>query len=223
MIGNKKIKAFLKSERVPFKLNFEKILLTYLIGGLIGTVWEMSLELFRKHEFLIRSGSFFTPFNPVYGFGLVLILVCLNKVKNNYTLFLYGSLLGGVAEYMMSFLQEKLLGSKSWDYSNKFLNINGRTTVIFCIFWGFAAFLIIRFFFPILFSFLDSLDPNLIRALSIVGFVIVILDLSATTLGLYRYSNRANSIPPISFLGKFIDKLFPDSVVEYFFSNMKKV
>ena len=218
-----KINSFLKSEREPFNLTFEKVLLTYLVGGLIGTIWEMTLELFRKHQFLVRSGSFFTPFNPVYGFGLVLILLCLNKVKKNYSLFLYGCLLGGGAEYLLSFLQEKLLGSKSWDYTGKFLNINGRTTIVFCVFWGFAAFLIIRFFFPILFNLLDRVDPNLLRVIAIVGTFVIVVDLFMTSFGLLRYTQRLNNIPPKTLIGIFIDNFLPDKIVEYFFSNMKPV
>ena len=36
----------------------------------------------------------------------------------------------------MSLIQQYLLGSRSWNYANEPLNIGGRTTVPFMLFWG---------------------------------------------------------------------------------------
>lgn len=212
-----------KSQREPFELTMERVVLTYLIGGVAGTLWETVLTLITRHHFEMRAGSFFTPFNPVYGFGLLLIVVCLNKVKKKYQLFLYGSILGGGAEYLMSFLQEKLLNSKSWDYSKKFLNINGRTTIPFCIFWGLAAFAIICYVVPLIFMIINQIPKKASRIIAIVGIVVIVLDLATTAFGLFRYNQRALGNEPFTFIGRIIDEILTDEVVKFYFPNMVRI
>ena len=81
------------------------------------------------------------PISPVYGAGAVLFTVLLlSKPKSNFKTFLEGALIGGIFEYGISFLQETFLHTISWDYSDAFLNINGRTTIPYMIVWGLLVF-----------------------------------------------------------------------------------
>ena len=59
--------------------------------------------------------------------------------------FLMGSVIGGVYEFIASYIQEKFTGTIGWDYSKLLLNIDGRTTIPFMFFWGFASVLLIYF------------------------------------------------------------------------------
>lgn len=43
---------------------------------------------------------------------------------------------GSITEYLVSFVGEKILNTRWWDYSDKFLNINGRISLVYSIFWG---------------------------------------------------------------------------------------
>ena len=49
-------------------------------------------------------------------------------------MFLIGALGGGAVEYILSVLEELVLGTRSWDYSAYFLNIGGRTTLPYMLF-----------------------------------------------------------------------------------------
>lgn len=204
-----------------FELTWSKLVLTYIIGGTIGTVWEICLHLYNHHEFEFRNGSFFTPFNPVYGFGLCAIILFLHKLRSSKQIFAVGAVVGGVAEYSLSFLQEKLLGSKSWDYSNRFLNINGRTTIPYCIFWGFGCLVIIKIVYPFIFKRLAKISKAKMNVIGAILITIIILDLFTTAGGLLRYNLRSQGKDAITFLGTFFDTFFGDKRVELFFPNMK--
>ena len=54
-------------------------------------------------------------------------------------------LLGGITEYLCSYIQEKAFGTISWDYSYLLFNINGRTSLLHCTYWGIAGILYITY------------------------------------------------------------------------------
>ena len=70
--------------------------------------------------------------------------------KDIHTLFLGGFLSGSITEYVVSFVGEKLLNTKWWDYSDKFLNINGRICLIYSIFWGLLGLYLIKVVNPLI-------------------------------------------------------------------------
>lgn len=41
-----------------------------------------------------------------------------------------------VFEYLVSLILEMLFGLRWWDYTNDFLNIQGRVSLLYSIFWG---------------------------------------------------------------------------------------
>lgn len=60
----------------------------------------------------------------------------------------------------MSLIQQYLLGSRSWNYANEPLNIGGRTTVPFMLFWGLLCYLIVRFILPLVLWLVHLIDDT---------------------------------------------------------------
>lgn len=60
-------------------MNVYKAVMIYLLGGIVGTLWETLLNFMRGDGFVFCNGSLFTPFNFVYGFGALFIILCLRK------------------------------------------------------------------------------------------------------------------------------------------------
>ena len=75
----------------------------------------------------IRQGLIYGPFIQVYGMGALAFYFLVKTEQDPKKLFFKGMIMGGVLEYLCSFFQEIFFGSVSWDYSNLFLNLNGRT------------------------------------------------------------------------------------------------
>ena len=73
---------------------------------------------------------------------------------------LVGGLAGGMLEFAMSLIQQYLLGSRSWNYANEPLNIGGRTTVPFMLFWGLLCYLIVRFILPLVLWLVHLIDDT---------------------------------------------------------------
>ena len=102
------------------------ILLFFLFSG-IGWLWEVALHLIQTGQ-IVNRGVLHGPWLPIYGFGGVLVLVALKKIRNHpVATFLLSMLLCGILEYATSYVLEQIHGGvRWWDYSGYFLNLNGR-------------------------------------------------------------------------------------------------
>ena len=58
--------------------NFPSIYITFCVYALIGWIYEASWYLIFKREFINR-GVLFGPFLPIYGFGMLILLLLLRK------------------------------------------------------------------------------------------------------------------------------------------------
>ena len=128
-----------------------------MLGGLVGTVCETLLNLARGRGFVYCNGSIFTPFNFVYGVGAIVIVLGLGNFQKWWQVYLIGAAGGGIVEYALSFLEEIVLGTRSWDYSGKLLNINGRTTLPYMAFWGLLCLAVVFVVYDPLDVWLDTL------------------------------------------------------------------
>ena len=88
-----------------------------------------------------RSSLVWGPFSVVWGLALVLATVLLRQEKDRSDryLFAFGTVMGGVYEYVCSAVTELLFGTVFWDYSKFKFNLGGRINLLYCFFWGNAA------------------------------------------------------------------------------------
>lgn len=115
-----------------------RILIYFIIYSFIGFIIETIFALVMYSTFESRQSFLYGPFCGIYGVGAVVMYVILNKYfkKNKHLLFLGGFLVGSVVEYVLSFIGEIILNVRWWDYSDRFLNINGRICFLYSLFWG---------------------------------------------------------------------------------------
>lgn len=199
---------------------FYKIVCVYLLGGLVGTLWETLLNFISGRGFVFCNGSLFTPFNFVYGFGAVVIVLGLGGQTEAWKVYLMGALGGGAVEYLLNFLEEKLLGTRSWNYADKPLNINGRTTLIYMAFWGLLCLAVVFLIYRPLEKALDKLPVKVMTVIAAVAAVIILLDLIATVGVIIRYAERNAGKEAILRISKYIDKRFNDEFMRRRFPNM---
>ncbi len=202
-------------------MDFYKAVYIYMLGGLVGTIWETLLNFARGRGFVYCNGSILTPFNFVYGVGALVIILCLGTQTKAWQVYLIGAAGGGAVEYILSFLEEKILGTRSWNYSNKLLNINGRTTIIYMAFWGLLCLGVIFVIYNPLISWLNSLPPKPMQLIAIVMAVIIALDFIITMGALIRYTGRFADKQAITAVGSLIDKIFSDTFMQKRFPAMK--
>ena len=116
-------------------LYFIYFLVFAIIGWLIETAYSFySLGHFTKRGFL------YGPLCPIYGWGAIILIMFFSTYKKkNFKLFVYAAIIFSLFEYLVSFGMEALFSLKWWDYTNEFLNLNGRVSIFYSFAWGIIA------------------------------------------------------------------------------------
>lgn len=208
------------------KLNeITKIFFIFMIGSVIGYVVEMIVAFVQEGHFESRQGVLYGPFTPVYGIGILVFYMFFNRIKTREKkkIFLLAMLLGGITEYLCSFLQEKIFGTISWDYSNWILNINGRTTLIHCTYWGIAGILYISYIEPILPKLEALTRKNGTKILAGGMAILMFFNITISSLAAIRQKYRNENIKPQNKLEEFLDEKYPDEYMDKVFANKKQV
>ncbi|MBP3445422.1 MAG: putative ABC transporter permease [Bacilli bacterium] len=113
-----------------------KVIFIFILFCIIGYLWEVILYIFKTGK-IVNKGNLHGPWLPVYGFGGLIIYYVSSKISNSFlTGFVINFIFCGFIEYFISFFEEKIWNNRWWDYSNKFLNINGRICLLSLTFFG---------------------------------------------------------------------------------------
>lgn len=211
------------SEHFARGLNIYKILLLCFIGSFAGVVIEMIWCLVTNGYIESRSGLVYGPFNLLYGAGSVVLTVCLYRFRNRgvWISFLGGAVVGSIVEYICSWGQELVFGSRSWDYSEMPFNLNGRICLLYSVFWGLLGVLWIKNLYPRI-SKLILMIPN--KAGKIVTWLLTaffVFNSIVSVVSVYRWSQRAAGIEPSGTFWEIIDQRFPDERMEKVYANME--
>lgn len=197
----------------------------FIIGSILGYIFEMIVVLFQKGYFESRQGLIYGPFTPVYGIGAIIYYLILNSIKqdNKIKIFFITAILGGITEYICSLVQEKVFGTISWDYSYLIFDINGRTSLLHCSYWGIAGILYVTYIEPFLEKLKYKIDKKSLKIVSITFAVFMLFDISISCIAANRQTERRNNISPESKLDLFLDKYYPDEYMDKIFANKREV
>lgn len=200
-----------------------KIFWVFVIGSIFGFFLEMLYILAYSRTLEIRQGLIYGPFIQVYGMGAVAYYLLVLKIKEPKKLFFAGMLMGGILEYLCSFFQEILFGTISWDYSNKFMNLNGRTSLLYCVYWGIIAVMFIKIIYP----WFEKIEPLIykksVRIFTFFFIIFMIFDIAISCMAAERQQRRHDNIPPQNNVDIFLDATYPDEVLDRIYNNKREV
>lgn len=179
----------MKDKKRSFKIlgiSIWRLLAYFIIYSFIGFVIETLFALFMYNVLESRQSFLYGPFCGIYGVGAVIMIMFLNKYfnKNNHILFLGGFIVGSVVEYLISLIGEMMLNVRWWDYSNRFLNINGRICLLYSIFWGLLAIYLMRVINPRVDKLIDwlktKININVAKTLTFITTILLFIDCVAS-------------------------------------------
>ena len=109
-------------------LSAADLLWLFVVGAFLGDLVETVFCRLTAGVWMSRSSLVWGPFSVVWGLALALTTVLLrqNQDKSDRYLFVFGTVMGGVYEYVCSAVTELLFGTVFWDYSKFKFNLGGR-------------------------------------------------------------------------------------------------
>lgn len=196
----------------------------FVICSLLGDAAEVLFVRATEGTWMSRSSLLYGPFSVVWGLGGVLLTAVLSADthKSGAYIFIKGALTGGAYEYACSAFTEYFYGAVFWDYSHLPLNIGGRVSLIFCIFWGLLALLWVRGVYPRLSAIILRVPPAHGRIAAVVLAVLLAADIALTAAALGRMSARADGKAPSWAAEELLDRVYTDEYLARRYENLKE-
>lgn len=212
-----------KTNNFAAGINFYKIALICISGSFAGVVVELLWCLVRNGYIESRAGLVYGPFNLLYGVGAVALTLILYRYRNRSSAFSFfgGIIIGSAVEYLLSWGQETLFGSTSWDYSELPFNINGRICLLYSVFWGILGVLWIKSIYPRVAKIILKIPNKAGKIITWALTVFMIFNAVMSLLSVWRWSERVHNVPATTAADEYFDKRFPDSRMERIFANME--
>lgn len=128
-------------------LNFSNLLSYFYIFSFLGWCLEVIYTSAVSHQ-VVNRGFLFGPICPIYGFGMVFLIVARHFFDGGkglplWIIFISGFIICSIVELVGGFALKQIFGLRWWDYSNEKLNLNGYVCAKFSIYWGLLSVLII--------------------------------------------------------------------------------
>ncbi len=155
-------------------------LLTYfVIYSLAGWILESVFRSICERK-IINTGFLKGPFCPIYGVGAIIMIVFLDKFKENILLlFIMSIIILTIWEYIVGYFLEKAFNTKYWDYSDHKINFQGRICLTNSIFWGILGVIFIYYIHPFIEKELMFVNETVLQI--VVYFITILLIIDAIT------------------------------------------
>ena len=203
-----------------------KLIWIFFIAALLGDIIETLFCRATMGIWMSRSSLIYGPFSIVWGLGAVMFTALLYRYKDKSEgyLFLAGTIVGGVYEYVCSVFTELVFGTVFWDYSAIPFNLGGRINLLYCFFWGISAAVWMKVLYPRLSRLIERIPMKAGKVLTwvIVVFMVFNMAISALALGRYQQRQSAPDAPTNGFT-EFLDHYYPDERIHQVYPNMKQV
>ncbi|WP_075719509.1 putative ABC transporter permease [Roseburia sp. 499] len=213
----------LRESVFAYGCGFHKIVWIFFLGAFLGDITETIFCWITTGELMSRSSVVYGPFSLVWGIGVAGITMLLYRYRNKEDryIFLAGTFLGGAYEYICSVFTEICFGTVFWDYSDIPFNLGGRINLLFCFFWGIAALVWMKLFYPFFSKWIERIPMKIGKILSCVFVIFMTINIIISAGALARYSDRNQGIESKNAIEKWLDSHFDDSRMEWIYPNAK--
>lgn len=161
-----------------------------LIYSCLGWCCEVAFAALKTGKFVNR-GFLNGPVCPIYGFGVLSVVLVLEPVKDNLLLLFFGSMVfTSLLEFLAGFAMERIFHDKWWDYSNNPFNIKGYICLEFSVMWGIACVLVVDIIHPIIMKLVNALPHTLSLWLMAALYVLLVTDAVLTLVELLKLPKR---------------------------------
>lgn len=161
-----------------FTLN--EFVLLFFIYSFLGWCAEVAFVAVTSGK-IENRGFLNGPVCPIYGCGMLGVLVALTPVKSNVCLlFLGGMIICSAVELFGGWILDKIFHMRWWDYSKNKFNIGGYICLAFSIMWGIAVVFAVRFVHTPIMAIVKKI-PKTAQLIIITVFVVIfIIDMVVT-------------------------------------------
>lgn len=176
----------------------QEIIWLFFIYAFLGWCTEVVYAGVNRGIFVNR-GFLNGPLCPIYGFGVMTVLLCLLPLRENLLLLFVGSVvLTSLLELITGFIMEKLFNQRWWDYSDEPFNIGGYICLKFSLLWGLACVLVVDVIHRLVAHLLVFVPDRFSMPFLVVFCAIFITDIVVTVATVAKLNQRLQQIDDVS-------------------------
>lgn len=201
---------------------FYEVVWIFIIYAFLGWCSEVAFAALDRGIFVNR-GFLNGPYCPIYGCGVLAVVVVLTPLKDNLLILYIGSFfLTSVIEFATGFVLEKVFHNKWWDYSDKPLNIMGYVCLKFSIIWGFACTFIMLILHPIIFGLIRLMPFVLGIILLVIIMAAFAVDMVVTVSSIIKFNKSLKLMDEIAAKLKVVSNEIGENVYEGVMEALEK-
>lgn len=161
----------------------------FLIYAFLGWCVEVSFVAVTLGQ-VVNRGFLNGPVCPIYGVGMLGVLLVLEPLGENLALLFFGGMvLCTVVELVGGWILEKVFHTRWWDYTDQPFNLGGYICLGFSIMWGLAVVFVVRLVHPLILA-LVTWIPTMLGLIGLLAlYALFAADFTltlATIIGLKR-------------------------------------
>lgn len=166
------------------------VILMFFVYAFMGWCAEVAFAACKTGKFVNR-GFLNGPVCPIYGFGLVAVILALTPLEDRlFLLFIASMAVTTVLELITGWVLEKAFHMKWWDYSGEKFNIGGYVCLEFSILWGFAAMFVLKIVHPLVYSGIMLMPDTVKTAVAAIFLIIIAIDCASTVSAILKLQKR---------------------------------
>ncbi|NLO08768.1 MAG: putative ABC transporter permease [Clostridiales bacterium] len=149
----------------------------FIIYSVMGWTYETVFTFLIKGD-LTNRGFLFGPLCPIYGLSiLIMILICPDRGKNIVSLIIKCAFVATTMEYITSSWMERFFAKRWWDYSDMFMNVNGRICLGASVLFGVLGAIFVRYIHPALVSLTNRISNRVMRIFDRTVLILFLYDI----------------------------------------------
>ena len=157
--------------------NFCFWFIMFILYSIIGYVAEIINLTIMTRKPVWNRGFLIGPYLPIYGVGCIFMVFGLNKYGHDlFAIFIIAAFFCTLLEYFTSLIMEKIFKLRWWDYTDYFLNINGRVCAEGLIVFGVGGMAGVYVLAPLFDDYFNKISKKILYVLCIVLSCLYIFD-----------------------------------------------
>ena len=160
--------------------SFSEIALLFFIYSFLGWCVEVAFVAVTAGK-VTNRGFLNGPVCPIYGCGMIGVLLALLPVeKNVWLLFLGGMVICSAVELFGGWILDKIFHMRWWDYSDEKFNIGGYVCLAFSFMWGMAVVFAVKFVHHPIMAVVKKIPFQIQVIIVVVCGVVFVVDMIVT-------------------------------------------
>lgn len=156
------------------------LILYFVFYSIVGWAMETVYCSIPARRFVPR-GFLHGPLCPIYGAGVLLMILFFEPLKGNlFVFYIVSTATMSAWEYFVGWFLEATTHVKYWDYSKFRFNLKGRICLWVCLTWGVLSYVTIFWLHPPVAGLFDRLPPPARRISALVLTVLILTDAAFT-------------------------------------------